>query len=254
MNITQPVQSGRRSLESDLYPGSNVESNGTRASWHQARDTDGKIYGKQLSWTSPYQKLCATQRECVDYNAPCYFLKLPTELRQEIFKYFVPEQAIDSLVIFKSTKASNHLSTSAPGGSLRTMFPTPLLSLLLGFNREVYVEVKHVFYNMATFTIDITKDGVRLCECFVTVLPGSPILTRFDIGGRRILGPMERDGYSCHNHEQQAVDRFIRYFPWTAVRNYDVSIALDRTRDTRGPRMGSHIRGREVELYDARGK
>jgi hypothetical protein len=66
--------------------------------------------------------------------------------------------------VYQSAEASDHLNTGVPGSSLRTMLLTPLLGLLLGFNLEVYEEVKDVFYKTAIFNIDVSRDGVTLCE------------------------------------------------------------------------------------------
>ena len=133
------------------------------AGWCQAQGVNGTICGKLFKWTPPYFQFCAAHRDDVHHNTPCYFLKLPTELRQEIFKYLLPTRAIDSLIIYQSKETHGLLGTNTLGGSLRTVFPTPLLCLYLGFNREVYEEVKDLFYGTVTFAIDVSRDGVMLC-------------------------------------------------------------------------------------------
>jgi hypothetical protein len=91
-------------------------------------------------------------------------------MRQEIFKYLLPSRAIDSVVIYRLTAPYHN---SAPDvlesrSALRAVFPTPLLRLYLGFNREVYGEIRDLFYSTVTFTIDVSRDGVMLCKYTVT--------------------------------------------------------------------------------------
>lgn len=134
------------------------------AGWCQARKTGGNICGKLFRWKPQYPQLCADHRVHVDPNITCYFLKLPTELRQEIIRYLLPARAIDSTVVHQSTGPHSGSRPIVLQNSLRTVFPTPLLYLYLGFNREVYEEIRDLFYNTVTFTIDISREGVMLCE------------------------------------------------------------------------------------------
>lgn len=71
-------------------------------------------------------------------------------------------------------------------------------------------------------------------------------------GGRRILEPIETDGFGSRYEKQAADARFIQNFAWSSVRNYDVSIAVERQMDSRGRRISDW--DEEVELYDIRGK
>lgn len=105
--------------------------------------------------------LAAAKRMAQQRIGPCYFLKLPKELRQEIFKYLILEQSIASEITQKLTLPHGIAQVS---GSLRQKLPMRLADLLIGFNREVYVEIKDVFYSRARFDIDISRDGVTLCE------------------------------------------------------------------------------------------
>ncbi|KAJ4988952.1 hypothetical protein SVAN01_05576 [Stagonosporopsis vannaccii] len=168
----------------------------------------------------------------VEPLAPCYFLKLPAELRQEVFSYLMPEEPIHSLIVYDANWSTT-CGTIVTGGSLRTRLPVELHSILLGFGREMYQEIKDMFYSITTFTIDITRDGVMLC-------------------GRRILLPFVRDRYNFQNHDQQGIDRFLRHFDWSAVKNYTVNIVLGRQECAEDPRMGMNPYDDEVELYDMR--
>lgn len=158
MDAIQPAPFGRCGIESMMYSRPEFVQDATVTGGCLAKYIDGSICGKPLSWTSPYHQFCITH---ASHNTPCYFLTLPTELRQEIFRYLMPTSAIDSLLVFQYNK-----SNIRP--SLRTVFPTPLLCLYLGFNREIYEEIKDVFYKMATFTIDVSREGISLCEWIST--------------------------------------------------------------------------------------
>ena len=164
MMSSTTVKVEKCNTEGTRHSGCSVHEKVSRPGWCHGRNPNGTICGVYFDWTPPDRQLCATHRRQVDPNEPCYFLKLPTELRQEIFRYLMPTRPIDTLVVYNSATACNHLSTGVPGSFLRTMLSTPLLGLLLGFNREVYKEVKDVFYKAAIFTIDVSRGGATLCE------------------------------------------------------------------------------------------
>lgn len=105
----------------------------------------------------------ATQPNNLELPLPCYFLKLPAELRQEVFRYLMPEEPIQSMIVYHTNWSAGR-GTIVTGGALRTSLPVLLHSIFLGFGRDTYQEIKDVFYSMTTFTIDITRDGVMLCE------------------------------------------------------------------------------------------
>ncbi|XPS93953.1 hypothetical protein M3J09_003279 [Ascochyta lentis] len=146
----------------------------------------------------------------------------------------MPTHAIDPLVVHQS-RPHTQPGTKRPGSLLRTVFTTPLLSLYLGFNREVYEEVKDVFYSAVTFTISVSRDGVMLC-------------------GRRILAPKSPDGSDLY-FSNRGTDRFIRDFAWTAARNYTVVITVESGLNQRWVHgIGNIINDwdEEVEMYDIR--
>jgi|SRR5690242_5750231 len=107
--------------------------------------------------------LSTTRPNNLDLSLPYYFLKLPAELRQEIFRYLMPEEPIHSMIVYYADWSAGR-GTIVTGGALHTSLPVPLHSVFLGFGRETCQEIKDVFYSMTTFTIDITRDGVMLCE------------------------------------------------------------------------------------------
>lgn len=73
-------------------------------------------------------------------------------------------------------------------------------------------------------------------------------------GGQRILLPSGKDGYVYQNRDQGAIDRFIRNFNWSAVKNYTIKIVFGRQECAEDPRMGMCSYDNEIELYDMCGK
>ncbi|UPX14035.1 uncharacterized protein EKO05_0004528 [Ascochyta rabiei] len=204
------------------------------APWCQCQTSEGYSCDRPCRWNPPSIHPHLTRCQHIDRNAPCHFLKLPTELRQEIFKYLMPTREIDPLAIYQS-RSQTQPSTGSED-LLRTVFPMPLLSLYLGFNREVYEEVKDVFYSTATFTIDVSRDGVMLC-------------------GRRILVPNGPDGSRHYSPGQVGADRFIRNFAWAAARNYTVIITVELKLNGRWAHRRRGVVDdwdEEVEIYDIR--
>jgi hypothetical protein len=125
---------------------------------------DGTLCCTLFKWTPPYFQFCASHYGCIDENAPCHFLKLPTELRQEIFKYLVPVRVIASEPTLQEYGYFGLLHTGFWRRPRKQPFTTPLLWLYVGFNREVYPEVRDVFYASTVFFLDVNRDGVMLCE------------------------------------------------------------------------------------------
>lgn len=72
----------------------------------------------------------------------------------------MPKEPIDSIVVYNAS-SYNPIVTA---GTLRARVSVPLLNLFLGFNREVYWEIKEVFYSTTSFTINVTRGGATLCE------------------------------------------------------------------------------------------
>lgn len=180
--------------------------------------------------TTPSLHLCAAHCSLAEPEQPCHILKLPTELRQEIFRYLMPESYIDSIVVHRAEVNERFVGA----GTLRARVPVPLLNLLLGFNREIYEEIKDVFYSTATFKITITRSGVTLC-------------------GRYILPSSVRDRWTFDCYDHRVADQFIRYFPFSAVRNYAVNIVTGQEQCVQNLSLrGMTLHDDEVETYDLR--
>ncbi|KAJ4337545.1 hypothetical protein N0V95_008307 [Ascochyta clinopodiicola] len=203
--------------------------------WCQTEAFETCPNGKLCEGTPPY---FYTRCQHVDRNVPSYFLQLPTELRQEIFRHLMPTRAIDPLAVYQS-KSQSQMGTGSEN-SIRTVFPMPLLNLYLGFNREVYEEVKDVFYSTATFMIDVSRDGVMLLQ---------------PEGGRRILVPRGPDGSSYGSPNQAGASNFIRNFAWASVRNYTVIVTVQLKLNGRWAHRRRDVMDElddEVEIYDLR--
>lgn len=229
------------------------------AGWCKFQHTDGKKCGRLFRWVPPYLELCSEHEGHSDL--PCYFLKLPLELRHEIFRYLLPTKPIGSSTaalhdgldddgfalhdphgrpwIDSITTRRLHVSQPPPSlfatSSLSdSVFPMPLLDVLL-VNRQIYHEARDLLYSIAVFTIDVRKDGTFMC-------------------GRRLLEPRRADG-SAHflpDEADAAKERFLKTFDWAAVKNYSVDILLENWAGPQ-PATGSPTWDEEVEIYDIRG-
>jgi hypothetical protein len=118
----------------------------------------------------------------------------------------------------------------------------PVLDLFL-VSRQMYQEAKQFLFSIATFTIDVRKDGTFMC-------------------GRRLLEPKRADGSSHFlvGEVDEAKMRFLKYFDWAAVKNYTVDILLENWTSPHpqvaNRQLGILIDGwdEEVEIYDIRGR
>lgn len=233
----------------------------TFAGWCQFMQKDGERCGKLFRWTPPYFELCTEHIGHPD--TPCYFMKLPLELRLEVFRYLLPSKPIGSSTSLlhvdeeeespgwfclythqinpssaNGTRASSRRGQVAPPerSYLESIFPVPLLNLLL-ISKQLYGEAKDLLYSTVPFTIDVRKDGTFMC-------------------GRRLLEPRRADG-SSHSHcVANEVDKmkgkFLNTFDWAAVKNYNVDILIENWKDDTGLGYASFPWDEEVEIYDIR--
>jgi hypothetical protein len=230
------------------------------AGWCQYQHANGERCSRLFRWTPPYFELCTEHQGHPD--TPCYFLKLPLELRHEVFRYLLPDRPIGSSTaqlhnekysafspssyIRPSHSTNNyrrrpvygypsgHSVTPTQGGSSVSVFPIPALDLFL-VNRQFYYEVKDLLFSTVPFTIDVRKDGTFMC-------------------GRRLLEPRRADGSSHFmvDEADEAKQRFLKYFDWSAVKHYKVDILVENwANGTLYPTNSAW--DEEVELYDIRG-
>jgi hypothetical protein len=232
------------------------------AGWCQFKRPDGERCARLFRWSPPYFELCEEHQGHPD--TPCHFInQLPLEIRHEIYRYLLPTKPISSSTAavhqlqdkpiapfahlgpgsgqrYNPVNPHNHPPPPPLMAPLETLFPMPLLNLLL-VSRQIYHEVKDFMFSIATFKIDVRKDGAFMC-------------------GRRLLEPKRADGSShfLADEADNAKKRFLKTFDWSAVKNYTVDILLENCEN---PHFINHI-GRtsmpawdeEVEIYDIRGK
>ncbi|KAH7109086.1 hypothetical protein B0J11DRAFT_239329 [Dendryphion nanum] len=231
------------------------------AGWCQFRQDDGERCGRLFRWTPPYFELCEDHQGHPD--TPCYLMKLPLELRHEVFRYLLPTESISSSIVpnhrdnaglhplpmcMPTWPTTSHSTNANAGPSRRPCrrtsggvdavgqsefnnkrFPFSLIDLLL-VSRQFYEEVKDLLYSTAVFTVDIRRDGTYMC-------------------GRRVLEPTRPDG-SSHaptSALQQMGKRFVSTFDFKAVKNYNIHILVEDW-----SLAGHESWDEEVEIYDIR--
>jgi hypothetical protein len=233
----------------------------TFAGWCQYQHPNGERCSRLFRWTPPYFELCTEHQGHPD--TPCFFFKLPLELRHEVFRYLLPDRPIgsstaqlheDSDPVFEPNvygAASHRIGSyrrqpiniipfhSQPGmstryGSAGSVFPMPALDLFL-VNRQFYYDCKDLLFSTVPFTIDVRKDGTFMC-------------------GRRLLEPRRADGSSHFmvDEADEAKQRFLKYFDWSAVKHYKVDILVENWASGAAYPANSSW-DEEVELYDIRG-
>ncbi|KAF2867117.1 hypothetical protein BDV95DRAFT_598249 [Massariosphaeria phaeospora] len=214
------------------------------AGWCQFKATAAGRCGRLFRWTPPYLALCSDHRDQPDN--PCYFMKLPLELRLEIFSYLLPTEPIGSSTFSSHRDPALHrcnfgmmaapIPPHPPSLNVGSVFPMPLLDLLL-VNRQVYAEAKDLFYSIVPFQIDVRKDGTFMC-------------------GRRLLEPTRPDGtpHYVFDDAQELTRKFIRSFKFELVKNYNVDILVENCKDVNpGMQPNNMINwDEEVEIYDIR--
>ena len=225
------------------------------AGWCQFKSPDGERCGRLFRWTPPSCfELCDEHQG--HPGTPCYFLKqLPLELRHEIYRYLLPTEPIGSSTVTHHQERFDEAvpngqrfilsNRSLPNGNPpwprylckapapRWVFPMRLLNLLL-VSRKVHDEVKDLLFSIATFKVDVRRDGTFMC-------------------GRRLLEPKRADGSShvLAAEVDNARNRFLKTFNWGLVKNYTVDILLENWVNAFvgiGPAWDE-----EVEIYDIRG-
>jgi hypothetical protein len=224
------------------------------AGWCQYQFSDGERCSRLFRWTPPYFELCTEHQGHPD--TPCYFFRLPLELRHEVFRYLLPDRPIGSSTAqlhdgkgdeFDHRYMPIPYPASGPrraygcqmgvaplGPSPPSVFPMPALDLFL-VNRQFYQEAKDLLFSTVPFKIDVRKDGTFMC-------------------GRRLLEPRRADGSSHFlvDEADQAKQRFLKYFDWSAVKHYVVDILVENWAST--PIFPNSCSwDEEVELYDIRG-
>lgn len=215
------------------------------AGWCQYQRANGERCSRLFRWTPPYFELCSEHQGHPD--TPCYFMSLPLELRHEVFRYLLPDRPIGSTTaplhkVEIHPPSVPHVVSRLPPSRAEMArqrqnkkkyvgtFPMPLLNLYL-VSRQFHQEIKDLLFSTTPFVIDVRKDGTFMC-------------------GRRLLEPRRADGSShfLMDETDEAKQRFLKYFDWSAVKHYTVDILVENGAN------GAHSTwDEEVELYDIRG-
>ncbi|KAF1913485.1 hypothetical protein BDU57DRAFT_531419 [Ampelomyces quisqualis] len=224
------------------------------AGWCQYQQPNRERCSRLFRWTPPYFELCAEHQG--HPGTPCYFFRLPLELRHEVFRYLLPDQPIgsstpesgsdggvmlqhrhggDIVTSFRHIRKPYHSHGTGPSGArnlvaMDSVFPMPALDLFL-VNRQFHNEAKDLLFSTVPFTIDVRKDGAFMC-------------------GRRLLEPRRADGthYFLVGEADVAKQKFLKYFDWRAVKHYIVDVQVEN-----GAAAAAHVSwDEEVELYDIR--
>jgi hypothetical protein len=228
------------------------------AGWCQYQFSDGERCSRLFRWMPPYFELCTEHQG--HPNTPCYFFRLPLELRHEVFRYLLPDRPIGSSTaqLHNGKNDDRYMPIPYPASGPRrqyrpyqghtpagimttscgpgppSVFPMPALDLFL-VNRQFYQEAKDLLFSTVPFTIDVRKDGTFMC-------------------GRRLLEPRRADGSSHFlvDEADQAKQRFLKSFDWRAVKHYVVDILVEN--GANAPHYPNTCSwDEEVELYDIRG-
>ncbi|KAL1979154.1 hypothetical protein VTN96DRAFT_6671 [Rasamsonia emersonii] len=102
--------------------------------------------GRLFKWKPPEFQLCPNH---ISYPMPCFFMKIPTELRQHIYSYLLPDQHIPALFDQRTQLRSD-------GAKVQTS--------ILCTSRQIYEEASIVLYGRVPFSIGITPRSVNMCN------------------------------------------------------------------------------------------
>ena len=102
--------------------------------------------GRTFHWEPPYFQLCASHK---DSDMPCFLMKLPLELRREIFGRLCPD---------RSLRASDSVREQLWEPPLRE------LASMCRLNRQLHDEVTSFLYGRRPFTVGITDGAISLCN------------------------------------------------------------------------------------------
>ncbi|KAL6712689.1 hypothetical protein ACN47E_000566 [Coniothyrium glycines] len=255
------------------------------AGWCQLRHSGGDRCGRLFRWTPPYLELCEEHRGHPD--TPCYLLKLPLELRYEIFRYLLPTKPIGSSTAILHSQSDEWAPVVGTFGSHVTSTGPPPPSVPVGttvFNslgQSVPLPPQYAprprrgqpsvvrwsgksmapsFESRSWFPVSLLDILLVNHQLYQEIkdLMFSVVTFKIDVRGdgtfmcgRRVLEPRRPDGSSHFNLDEvdAAKERFLKYFDWKAVKNYAVDILLE---GAPLPISNSNFWDEEVEIYDIR--
>ncbi|KAF2820138.1 hypothetical protein CC86DRAFT_412591 [Ophiobolus disseminans] len=247
------------------------------AGWCQFQYRNGERCSRLFKWTPPHFELCAEHEGHPD--TPCYFFRLPLELRHEVYRYLLPSRPIGS-----STAVLHDGQQDAFGASFITYPPAPLppgasfppppgQPSLHGppIGNRTNVLRHHMnhggtpaqcgvpdnLFPMPALDLFLVNHQFYLetKDLLFSTVPFT-IDVRKDgtfMCGRRLLEPRRADGSSHYliDEADEAKQRFLKYFDFSAVKHYAVDILVENWA-TGMVYPHNSTWDEEVELYDIR--
>jgi hypothetical protein len=257
------------------------------AGWCQYQQPNGQRCSRLFKWTPPYFELCSEHQGHPD--TPCYFFKLPLELRHEVFRYLLPNRPIGSSTaamhdgkdaVFDHSFVNYPPSAppappprppqSHPPVLIHQMAPQPSVSVYRRRNVNIPrfpdaeiatrckgVPLASVFPMPALDLFLVNRQFYQEAKDLLFSTVPFTIDVRKDgtfMCGRRLLEPRRADGSSHFRVDEadEAKQMFLRYFDWSAVKHYAVDILVENWQaGVMYPPNSAW--DEEVELYDIRG-
>lgn len=256
------------------------------AGWCQYQYPTGERCSRLFRWRPPHFELCFEHEG--HPATPCYFFKLPLELRQEIFRYLLPNGPIgSSSAALHDHKCGltpnysqhycvqsmniplpprvNHMATPMPPPPPPP--PPPRLSTMRGFSVQnsfparpsFTAEHRSIFPVPVLNLLLVNRQFYQEAKDVLFSNAAFTIDVRKDgtfMCGRRLLEPRRADGSSHYVHDEtdETKQRFLRHFDWSAVKQYRVDILVENWADQVNFVYPAHSSwDEEVEIYDIRG-
>ncbi|KAF2477342.1 uncharacterized protein BDR25DRAFT_339279 [Lindgomyces ingoldianus] len=246
------------------------------AGWCQFQQQDGARCGRLFRWTPPYLELCS-EHQCRP-DTPCYFMKLPLELRLEIFRYLLPSEPIGSssspmhqeqndtysspslppIASITMNNWGNPLPPPPPTPSRPPPYVRPWRRPCRVFSQSPAMPPKTFPFPIVDLFLVNRQVHVEAKDLLYSTVP-FVIDIRKDgtfMCGRRLLEPRRADGLPhCAVDDAEAIaQRFIRSFDWTSVKNYNVDILVENWNAATPPGLNRPDSSwdEEVEIYDIR--
>lgn len=109
--------------------------------------TGGRLCSKRIRFQPRFYSLCDKHKDDTYIEQmPCHLLKLPVEIRMNIFTYLLPDQPISAWL-------------DTPLRSDRVKCTTSLLTV----NKQISQEAHDVLYGAQPFTVSIQRNSLNLC-------------------------------------------------------------------------------------------
>ncbi|KUJ07898.1 uncharacterized protein LY89DRAFT_691564 [Mollisia scopiformis] len=101
--------------------------------------------GRICQWIPHSFQRCAAH---TNHAMPCYFLKIPLELRNRIYDLLLPNKTIPSSYGHTNRRTDNEKTHMS----------------ILRVNQQIHDETSRLLYSSNTFTIQVSEHGLRMCN------------------------------------------------------------------------------------------